>query len=557
MKKLFSMMAVMIIIIFSVSVCSAKDFINIYTGKVSQYYLDLDSIEVINNGNVVIVISGNIVCLSRNGYNESERSTVVYNINGRTCTINGIELDSYARPVIRVGTDFVGIGYGANGNTVKRAEVKTYEKPNLIDLKVANALYRAVSGRNFYEFDDIQSFDRYMANLKQREEQEKINKFNSLIAEGDRYYAAKDYENAKKAYQQARQLNGSKVDEYCNNLINNGDNLLNQKLYDSAKDYYKKAEIMGNQRANDKLSKLKYQKDTDNFNMFIIQGDKYYEVKDYENAKKAYQQARQINSSKVDEYCNNLINNGDNLANQKLYDSAIDYYKKAEIMGNQKANDKLSELVDTKTFQNLINEGDKLIKSKQYDQAIIKYQNAIKIKQDDSEVIFKLGSTYEEMKQYDKAIENYKKCIELAPNIEPGAADMIVDPKDENINTLIDGNGSTVKVNDKNMLTIYDDNKNYRGRLGRIYFKQKNYTEALKYFDEAITHYKSDYFGDLSDPNSQKGDNNIYWLRGQCNEQLQKYEAALKDYEEALKFEKENQNIIEAKQRVEKLLNKK
>ena len=46
-------------------------------------------------------------------------------------------------------------------------------------------------------------------------------------------------------------------------------------------------------------------------------------------------------------------------------------------------------------------------------------------------------------------------------------------------------------------------------------------------------------------------------MRGQCNEQLQKYEAALKDYEEALKWEPENKKIIKAKQRVEKLLNKK
>ncbi|MBR2179692.1 MAG: tetratricopeptide repeat protein [Selenomonadaceae bacterium] len=84
----------------------------------------------------------------------------------------------------------------------------------------------------------------------------------------------------------------------------------------------------------------------------------------------------------------------------------------------------------------------------------------------------------------------------------------------------------------------------------------KNYTESLKYFDEAIS-YNADYFDDFSDPNSHTGDNNIYNMRGQCNEQLQKYEAALKDYEEALIWEPENKKIIKAKQRVEKLLQNK
>lgn len=44
--------------------------------------------------------------------------------------------------------------------------------------------------------------------------------------------------NAKKSYNQAREINFVKVDEYCNNLIKNGDNLKNQKLFDSATDYY-------------------------------------------------------------------------------------------------------------------------------------------------------------------------------------------------------------------------------------------------------------------------------------------------------------------------------
>ena len=93
---------------------------------------------------------------------------------------------------------------------------------------------------------------------KRRAEQEKTNRFNALIAEGDKYYAAKDYENARKSYQQARQINSNKIDEYCNELIKNGDNLFNQKLFDSATDYYRKAEVMGNRDAHNRLTLLNH-----------------------------------------------------------------------------------------------------------------------------------------------------------------------------------------------------------------------------------------------------------------------------------------------------------
>ena len=250
------------------------------------------------------------------------------------------------------------------------------------------------------------------------------------------------------------------------------------------------------------------------FNALVAEGDRYYSAKDYENAKKSYQAARQINSKKIDEYCNELIKNGVDLYIQKLFDYAEDYYRKAEIMGK----DVKEERAEIKRSQS-------------------EYQQ------------YTSGNMYEEMGEYDKAIEYYKKAIEL----EPTEHKFIFS---DNKSIIVGENGdTTVVVDDKKV--VFDDRKNYRGRIGRIYLRQKNYAEALKYFDEAINKYAAFEFGYTNDENSRKGENNICWLRGQCNEQLKNYEAALKDYKIALDFDKENQNIIEAKQRVEKLLNKK
>lgn len=140
---------------------------------------------------------------------------------------------------------------------------------------------------------------------KQRAQQEKENKFNALVAEGDKYYTAKDYENAKKAYQAARQINNGKVDEYCNNLIKNGDDLFNQQNYDAATDYYKKADVMGSSTASGKISniskvKMELQKKAEmkaiieNQNEFISlynQGNELYDDKKYPEAIKKYDEA--------------------------------------------------------------------------------------------------------------------------------------------------------------------------------------------------------------------------------------------------------------------------
>lgn len=193
---------------------------------------------------------------------------------------------------------------------------------------------------------------------KRREEQERLNKFNALIAEGDKYYTAKDYENARKAYQQARQINSSKVDEYCNNLIKNGDNLFNQKLYDSAKDYYKKAEIMG----------------------------KEVEPK---------------NPEKLQEL-------GNNYSYAKQYERALDYYTKAISLLRDESNYEYRyDKIENKP--NFINTGNP--NSEKYREVWTKILGYTSYISNIAKCYYQMGLCYENLDNINKAVEMYKNVI--------------------------------------------------------------------------------------------------------------------------------------------------
>ena len=64
---------------------------------------------------------------------------------------------------------------------------------------------------------------------KQRIAKEKERKFDDLIAEGDKFYTAKNYESARSSYANARKNDSSKVDRLCSELIKTGDKLYKEK----------------------------------------------------------------------------------------------------------------------------------------------------------------------------------------------------------------------------------------------------------------------------------------------------------------------------------------
>ena len=167
--------------------------------------------------------------------------------------INGNKMDEFCNELIKNGDNLYNQKlYDAAIDYYRKATVMGSQRAKdkllgLFNLKGDNLFNQKLYNEAAYYYGKASEFGSQRAKDKLAEI------FNLYIAEGDKYYAVKDYENARKTYQQARQINGSKIDEYCTILINNGDNLSNQKLYNGAADYYMKAKVMGNQNANDKL----------------------------------------------------------------------------------------------------------------------------------------------------------------------------------------------------------------------------------------------------------------------------------------------------------------
>ena len=84
---------------------------------------------------------------------------------------------------------------------------------------------------------------------RQRLAAEKERNFNNLIAEGDKFYIAKNYDSAKNSYQKARNIDSEKIEYYCNELIKKGDSLSNEKNFVAAVDYFRKANVMGSSKS--------------------------------------------------------------------------------------------------------------------------------------------------------------------------------------------------------------------------------------------------------------------------------------------------------------------
>ncbi len=91
--------------------------------------------------------------------------------------------------------------------------------------------------------------------------------------------------------------------------------------------------------------------------------------------------------------------------------------------------------------------------------------------------------------------------------------------------------------------------------LGKIYYEMKNYDAAIDAFTTAISINPDTPFS------MGMGDNFAelccYYWRGKCHEAKGDYDAALKDYDELLKFDPKNKDAIKNRDRFLKLMKKK
>lgn len=305
-----------------------------------------------------------------------------------------------------------------------------------------------------YPKDKIEEIKAILADIAKQEAEEKAKneEYQKLITDADKFFSAKEYENAKSNYQAATQLKSEEKypkdkiveidnilgdlakkeaeekakEEQYKSLIAEADGLLTSKDYKNAKSKYVSASqlkteekypkdkiveidnILGDlakKEAEEKAQEAQY-------NSLITEADGLLAKKDYNNAKAKYELASQLKTE--EKYPKDKI--------KEIEGILADIEKqKAEAEALE-----LAEQEKQKKYDGLISQADASFSSEKYEESIGFYNQALEIKSSE---------------QYpkDKIAEIDKILAEIArKKAEEEAANLAEQERDEKYKTLID-----------------------------------------------------------------------------------------------------------------------
>lgn len=276
-----------------------------------------------------------------------------------------------------------------------------------------------------YPKDKIAAIESILALAeKQKVQQEK---YQSTIANADKLFADKSYEQAKTGYQEALSILPS--EEYPKNKIGEIDKIIGEK---------------------ERLKALEAQ-----YNDLIANGDKLLSRKNYEQAKTQYSQALQIKPEEqypknklieidkalgdlaalkaLDDQYQGSITKADKLFNEKTYEAARseytiagnlkpkEQYPKDKIAGIDKAlADIAGQMAKDDQYKASIEKADKLLTGKSYEPAKNEYQNAGTIKpgeQYPKQKIAEIDKILEEIARQKSLEDQYKSIVANADKL--------------------------------------------------------------------------------------------------------------------------------------------
>jgi tetratricopeptide (TPR) repeat protein len=362
-----------------------------------------------------------------------------------------------------------------------------------------------------YPKQKIKEIDKILKNNEKQRDQQ----FADYIKAADKAFDSKDYINAKTNYQNA--LNLKAGDAYATSQINIIDKIFADQQKKEAEQRKKEADLKATEDA---------------YNNAIAKGDGYFNSKQYDEASNAYKQALSIKPSekypqdKLAEIAKikkqienennykNTITEADGFFNKKQYEQAKTIYQKAltfkpddlyaknQIDKIDKANaDELKKLADQKAkqdaFDKAIAEGDKFYNSEDYETAKNSYQKALTIfpdnpyaKQKISDIdkillLKKQDSDYKALiteadnlynsKNYNDAKAKYKAALDLKPK-ETYPSEKIKDI--DNILAKLEAQKQQQLINEKN----YND----AIASGNNLYDNAKYDEAKKEYEDAL-----------------------------------------------------------------------
>ena len=222
------------------------------------------------------------------------------------------------------------------------------------------------------------------------------------------------------------------------------------------------------------------------------------------------------------------IQKGTVLTITEQYDDAIDCFNKAldldpnnlsaliskgntyELMENYEEASKVYDLVmetDVSDIYDLMSKGYVLENHQRFDDALKTYNKALKSDKNNSNILFLKGSCLIKLQKHQEAVDTLDECIE--------------------------------RYNDNPYETIFELENAYHNKGVALHALEED-DEALEALSLALG----------INPNYHY----TYYEIGIIQEDRQKYESALKNYEKFLEFDNTDSEVVEAKERVEKLI---
>lgn len=349
-----------------------------------------------------------------------------------------------------------------------------------------------------YTLDRIKYINDFLKN-----EKDKLNNFNDLISIADNFKSQKKYSEALEKYEEALKIYPSHVSanekyqdtknkkEEYDKLISDfealkkeGNELSLRKRYSEALEKYNSALKLfpNDSELKEVIKNLTIKHETsERYNSSINIADAFYLEKSYEKAKEAYRQALTIIPN--DSYSSDMI-------------ARID-----EIMNSD-------EYVSLQKFLSIIEEAKKLEEENNIDGALNKYQSALKENPNDdfttqkinylTEIINNRNKEIELQAQFnnlissgDKAISSedlyaaldfYTKAIELMPNS--------TEAKDKRFNTEKKIAEFEAKMELEKQK--WDEYYNTAMSAAQSYMSAQNYADAIKEYNKALRYKKDD-----------------------------------------------------------------
>ena len=404
-----------------------------------------------------------------------------------------------------------------------------------------------------------------------KNEKEKLDSFNDMVALGDKLLreekyaeAVLQYESAlklypnnnavKEKYQDAKNKKDTydtKTSEYLR-LKTQGQEFTLRKKYNEAIDAYQQAlelfpddkEILGI------IANLQSQQDiSERYNSKINEADALYEDRSYVEAKSAYEAALTVIPD--DSYALDMIDRIDEIVNSPEY-------RKIQ-------SDKAKLDYD---FDNYISKGENAEASKNYELALTNYNKALEIKPNNADALAKKKNVedmilYQEQQRKEQerlaAIEAEKQRKANIQNLINTGNQQLTDKKyaeaEQTFNQVLalDPNNATATEKLSVIAGFYEEiqrqkQENYQNAMsdGDYAYASRNYIEAIRQYNIALTNKPGDEIANQRLTEAQQAENmRLASLEGEYNGYITKGDAQFqtKNYDKAIEFYTKAMNL--------------